>query len=355
VMILASLPMGAWVRRQKSLVATVNRTRILFRSTIGSFALLPLLPPSIAGHMLVAVRGLASVPDAGLMVAETTLIGRLTTPQRRARMLSTRAAVLGFFSAIFGFLAGQWLDRAAFPFNYQMLFLTALFSGVGSVWALGKARVPDSAPVPAARKRMALSEMLTLVRGSPAFARFLAAEFIFRIGMTLPTALYSIYRVRDLGSTDGWIGILQTIEQGGLVVSYLVLARLLTHGWVRRWLWLGCVGMALFPLATALATTPQMLVFAPIMSGLFSPSMSIFLTDTLFLVSPEEERTTYVATNALLSSITGFAMPMLGTLLSDWTGVRGAIFISAGLRVLGGLSFLALGVVGRRRLPDAGP
>ena len=349
IMILFTLPAAAYVQGQQDLVRMVNRMRFLFRTGIGSLALLPFLPAQIASYALAATRGLIAIPDAALVVGETTMIGKMTTPRRRTRMLSTRSAILGLFSACVGFAAGQWLDAVVFPWNYQILFFTAFLSGLGSIWALGKVKLPgDASPATTHTERFGLRQMLPLLRSAPTFARFVGAAFVFRIGMYLPMALYPIYRVRVLGSSDAWIGVLYTVERGLNVLSYVVLSRLATRPSVRRWLWLGCVGMALYPLTMSLAKTPQMLLIPSVVIGLVSPSMNLFLTDTLLRVSPDEGRPTFVAANHFLSNLTGFALPMLGTLLADWSGIVVVLVVAAGLRLVGGLSFAVMGVALRQ-------
>ncbi|MBN1402617.1 MAG: hypothetical protein JXA74_17380, partial [Anaerolineae bacterium] len=81
-----------------------------------------------------------------------------------------------------------------------------------------------------------------------------------------------------------------------------------------------------------------------IIIGLVSPAMNLFLTDTLLRVSPQDERPAFVAANSLLSSFTGFAMPMLGTMLADTLGIGIALWTAASLRFAGGLAFWALRV-----------
>ena len=269
-------------------------------------------------------------------------------------MLSTRSAILGLFSAAVGLLAGQWLDRAAYPLNYQILFLTAFFSGLGSIWAISRIKLPET-PISAEgrKQRLGLRSMWRLVRDAGPFRSFALAAFVFRLSMAMPSALYPIYRVRTLGSSDAWIGILYTVERLVNVGSYFVLGRLVTREGFRRWLWVGCLGMALYPLTTALATTPRALLFPSVLLGIVSPSMNLFLTDMLYRVSPETQRPTYVAANSFLSSMTSFAAPIIGTLLADAAGIAQSLIIIAGLRFLTGLGFWLLGVHRQEEVVEA--
>lgn len=349
VMMLAVLPMSSFIQRQRSLVATANWARLVFRTVIGLFALLPFLPPTIAPYVLVGARSLVSIPGAALNVSVTTIWGKTTTPERRPHMLSTRLAIHGLIAAVVGFLAGQWLDFAPYPLNYQILFASAFLAGVGSVCALSRLKLPEApSPETKQRKRIGLREVLSLIKGTPAFRNYAVAALLFRMGLAFPSALFSIYRVRTLGASDSWIGILLTVERLLSVVSYFALGRLLTRPKFRRWLWVACLGVALFPLAMALSTTPEMLLIPSVIAGIFAPGMSIFLTNTLFQVSPEEQRTTFVAANTFLANATAFVAPLLGTALADALTIQLALVIGAVLRVLGGLLFWRLGVGSER-------
>jgi hypothetical protein len=354
VTILAILPMGAFVRRQRSLVRVVNGARLIYRGAIASFALLVYLPVTVAPFILVAAEGLLAIPGSALNVAQTTILGRATTPERRPTMLSTRMAVHGLMASAVGLLAGQWLDRVVYPLNYQLLFVSALVAGLGSIAMLSRLRLPEGPPQQAAaRPRMGLGQVVALIKATPAFRDYAIASFVFRMGLHLPIALYSIYRVRTLGASDAWIGVLLTIQRFLSVFGYIALSRLLARAKSRQWLWVSCLGVAFYPIAMALARTPQQLVASSVIAGLFSPGLDIFMTNTLFQVSSEEERPSFVAANTLLANVTAFSAPLLGTLIADLAFIRLALIVATVLRIVGGLVFWRLKVGAEQ--PQASP
>ncbi|MBN1402215.1 MAG: MFS transporter, partial [Anaerolineae bacterium] len=319
--------------------------RLFFRAIIGLFAFLPFLPPSVAPFVLVAARSLASVPGAMLNVSIQTIWGRGIAPDRRPRMLSLRMAIHGIVAAIVGFLSGQWLDSAPYPLNYQLLFVVAFLAGIGSALILGRIKLPQApAQSTSPRKRVGLKDMLLLIRSVPAFSNYALAAFIFRMGASLPSALFTIYRVRTLGASDAWIGILLTIERALSVVAYLTLGHLLRRPRFRRYLWLAGLGNVLFPLSMALVRTPELLVIPSAIIGLFSGGMSIFLQNTVLRVSPESQRPTFAAADSFLANTTAFVAPMLGTTLADFTGIRLAFVMASTLRLVGVLAFWRLKV-----------
>jgi hypothetical protein len=345
VAIFVALPIGSFVQGQGNLIKVANWSRLMFRSTVGAFALLPFLPLGIAPLVLVGARALIELPAEASNIAFTTILGMVTPAETRPRMLSTRLMVNGFVGAAVGFLAGQWLDFAPFPWNYQLLFLTSFFSGLLSIYTLSRLQLPATAPhVVRSRPAVGLRDIPRLIREVPAFRNFTFAALIFRLSMAMPSALYSIYRVRTLGASDAWIGSLLTIERAMSVVSYFVLARFLIRARNKRWLWLGCVGMAAYPLFTALATTPEMLILPAMVGGVFGAMMNVYMSNTLFAVSPEDRRPTFVAANACLASVSNFIAPLIGTWLADIIGINNALLFIGAFRLVGGFSFFLLKV-----------
>ncbi len=351
MIILTVLPAGAFVSRQTDLVKVTNICRLIYRGVIATFGFLVYLPAGLAPFVMVAAESLIAIPSAALDIAHSTIVGLATSPQRRPAMLSTRMAVHGITAAVVGLLAGQWLDRAPFPLNYQVLFLSALVAGVGSTIALARIRLPESARRPRSTAAQAgVRQMINLINTTPAFKRYAIAAFVYRMGLNLPMALFSIYRVRTLGSSDAWIAVLLTVERLVGVGVYALLSRFLHQMRLRDRLWISCLGTALFPLSMALARSPEQLLVSAVISGLFGPGMDVFLSNTLYQVSTEDERPTFVATNSFLANLTAFVAPMIGTLLADVLTIRAALIIGASVRVIGSLSFWRLGV-GREDQP----
>jgi predicted MFS family arabinose efflux permease len=349
VMTVASLPMVALIERKRSLVAIANWGRFLFRAVIGSFALLPFLPQAAATYLMILARGLVSIPAAASNVAFVTLLGRVASAERRPRMLSIRMAINGLAASVAGYLAGEWLGFARYPLNYSTLFLSAFVAGLASIYILSRLRLAEPGSVgKAAKEPRKLGNVFSLIRSTPILRRYCLATTVFHLGLSMPSALYAIYRVRTMGASDAWIGILFTVERVLSVLTYLTLSRLLSRPKWRRWLWVTCVGVALYPLTMSLARTPAMLLLPSISGGIIGSAMNIFIANTLFQITTEENRLTLVAADATLANVAAFVAPMLGTALADATNINLALLIIAGVRVVSGLSYWALGVARER-------
>jgi len=142
-----------------------------------------------------------------------------------------------------------------------------------------------------------------------------------------------------VGASDGWLGALLTIQNVVQIVAYTGLSRLLRKRRFRRNLWLSTVGVALFPLTTALATQPTMLIVPAVLGGLFASALNVFLMDELMAVTPEDERPILVSINTFVVAMVGFGGPMLGTAIADATSLQVALYLSAALRAMGGITY----------------
>lgn len=343
--ILTAIPVASFVQRQRSLVATANWGRFIFRSTVGLFALLPLLEPMTASYVLVGAHAVIAIPGSVANVSFTTLLGQITPADERPRILSLRMAINGIAATIFGFLAGQWLDRTPYPLNYQALFIAGFVAGLISIYLLSRLRVPKqaaSANGVKAPRRVSVGQLLTLIKETPAFRSYAIASFIFRLGQAMPQALYTIYRVRTLGSSDAWVAILLTVQSALSVIGYFALGKLLRRPGFREKLWLSCLGTALYPLTTGLSRTPAMLLVPAVLGGVFGAGTTIYLTDLLFRVSPEDNRPPFVAADTMLANLAAFVAPMIGTALADSTTIVTALYIIAAFRVVASTAFWRL-------------
>ncbi|MEX2103934.1 MAG: MFS transporter, partial [Bacilli bacterium] len=100
------------------------------------------------------------------------------------------------------------------------------------------------------------------------------------------------------------------------------------------------LGMATAPFLTVLSTNLLYLTAINLWTGLFVSGIVLLLFNQLLKVSPEDNRTTYLANYNVLLGIIGFLAPQFGVLLLEKLGMLHAMSISSGVRVLGGISFL---------------
>lgn len=334
------IPSARLIERQRRRLPIILLTGFLQRL---GYLLMALMPLFIHTHRIKAViilNALITLPTAMITVAITSLMADLTSMEKRARMVSTRNVLLSSVGTIVVLVGGKFLDLIPFPLNYQLLFGLGASASMLSLYYLKRIRVPDAV---IARHQARPKELLTLrlrhfvrtVTGQRDFMRFAGSIFVFDWGLYLPTALYSIYRVRDLHASDAWVGFLATVLSASTILSYFWGSKVTEKRGNRLMLIVSSLGLALYPTLTGLSPRLEPLIIASVIGGVFSASYNLSSFNFMLEVCPSERRPSYVAIHTSLVNVTACLGPLLGTFLADLSSVRMALLIAGGVRLIG--------------------
>lgn len=342
------LPAARIIEQQRRRIPLVLLSGILQRLGYLVMAIMPFFVVSGRVEALIVINALLTLPAAVINTAITSLIPDLTSAEQRGRVVRARWLILSAVATVSALIGGGILEWIPEPLNYQVVLGTGSAISLLGLYYLGRIEVPDAviarrAAEPGRRYAWSrLRQTLASVTSHSDFAGFTVAAFVFHWGLNLPAALWSVLRVRDLGASDAWIGIIAVVVNASVIVGYLVWGRISAERG-DRWLLiitsLGLVGFALF---TALVPTIAWMIPTSILGGLSWAGCNLALFNVLLSVCPAKHRPTYVALYTTLLNITAFIAPMMGAVLSDWIGIRPAFVVSGGVRLLGVLLFLRL-------------
>jgi MFS family permease len=335
----------------------------------------PWLFPGAPVQALILLNALITLPGAVVSTAITALIPDLASPELRGQVVSTRWLILSVTATLSSLLGGRFLDLLPVPLNYQLLLGIGALLSMLSLRSLSRIRVPDAVRPPLRAQRGAptphpssaqedgsgafLRQMRALrgygrgrwerLRGGIAetlahreFVRFAAASFVFSWGLYLPAALWSVLRVRDLGASDTWIGLIAVVIDGSTILGYLYWGKVRARRGNRWLLLVTSLGVSLYALLTAFVPSIGWMIPTSILGGLTWSGCNLALFDVMLSVCPGDRRASYVALYTALTNVTAFAGPLLGAALSDGLGIRWAFVVSAGVRLTGSLLFLLL-------------
>jgi MFS family permease len=168
------------------------------------------------------------------------------------------------------------------------------------------------------------------------------ATLVFYAGLYLPAALWSVMRVRVLGASDTWIGVIAVTISVSTIVGYFFWGKVSARRGNQWLLRLGAFGVAVFALVTAFVPTIGWMIPPSILGGLAWSACNLALFSILLDVCPTEHRPTYIALFTALLNVAAFAAPLLGTALSNWIGIRPAFVVSGALRGVAVLLFVWL-------------
>lgn len=181
------------------------------------------------------------------------------------------------------------------------------------------------------------------------FMRFALAAFVFHWGLYLPAALWSVLRVRELGASDSWIGLIAVVVDGATIAGYFLWGKARAKRGDRWLLLVTGVGVTLYAAVTAVVPSMGWMVPSSFLGGLAWAGCNLALFNVMLTVCPGERRPTYLALYTALMNVAAFAGPLLGTALAGSIGIRWVFVLSGGVRLVGTGLFAVL--LGEKRPP----
>ena len=185
-----------------------------------------------------------------------------------------------------------------------------------------------------------LKNYSSLLKSNPAFLSFSSKRFVYLSALALSAPIMPLFFVRKLGATDSQIGTINMTMTSVMLVGYFL------WPWVSR-KWSGRIvllatsaGMVLYPALTASTPNVQMMYLFAAIAGLFQSGLDLVFFDELMKTVPPEYSATFVSIAQSMQYLSTIVAPMLGTLLADYFGLGGALWVSTALRLLGFLLFL---------------
>ena len=330
---------GRFLQTRRSIVPWYSLSRLMVISCYALTGLLTLFIPKSAmvGSTLV-IWAFASLPQTALAVAFSVVMNAVAGPEGRYSLLSRRWAVFGLTTVVGTFFITRVIDRVAFPVNYALMFLGLSLGGLVSYYFSRRISLPDQAamPLPPASSPLGtVRNYLALLRTAPAFVSFASKRFVYFSALALSAPILPLFLVRTVGATDSQIGSINMTFSLVMLAGYFFWPRVSKRRGGRLVLLATTLGMVLYPALTA--ANPQVgriMLFAGI-AGFFQAGLDLVFFDELMKTVPEEYCAMFVSLAQSLQYLSLIAAPLVGTWLAGYIGLGGALWLSAGLRLLG--------------------
>jgi Na+/melibiose symporter-like transporter len=252
--------------------------------------------------------------------------------------MSRRWSALGLTTSIFVALAGQALDQIGFPFNYQIVFIGLSLGGVISFIFSNRIDLPDNvvvAPVNGLPLKARIRDLFALVGSEKGFLQLSIQQFIFFSGTALSIPLFPLYYVHVVRANNAWIGAFSMAQSAVLLVGYFLWtrwSRLRGGRFVLLWT---TFGLTLFPLAVALTQSEPLLFLIVAAAGIFQAGLDLVFFDELLQTMPAQHSATFVSVAQSMQYLATIFAPLIGTWLSTFIGIGGALIVSSALRFTG--------------------
>jgi sugar phosphate permease len=146
--------------------------------------------------------------------------------------------------------------------------------------------------------------------------------------------VYTLYFMRGLGASDGWIGMNGTLANLTPILGFYVWQHGINRWGENRVLKSTIILLGLYPLAVGLAPGLTAILLCTAINGLFTPAVNLSHFSMLLKICPGDLRPQFLGYWSAVMNIGAFIMPMVGVYLSNRFGF-------APVLVLGGLMCLA--------------
>lgn len=341
MMIITMIPGAYWINRLES---KKSFTAVNFFAARFLFMLLlfvPLIPVSNQAWILVVVIALMHFPNALATLSWQSLIGDLIPDARRGQFFSQRSRILTIVGMITTFSAGIMLNlfEKNDPHPYQYLFIVAFLFGILEVYYLMR-QIEHKEKQKS--KHGHIIKNLTMTFQHKPYLYFLICACAFNFGWQMAWPLFSLYQINYAHVTALWLSIFTVANQIAQIVSYKWWGKTADKWGNSTMLFVCALGMTTAPILTIMTTDFYILTATNLWTGLFVSGTTLLLFNQLLRVSPNENRTPYLANYNLMIALIGCIAPQLGVLLLEHLGMVKAMSISSVFRFIGGISFLVV-------------
>ncbi len=343
VAVLAFMPSARLLERLKEIKSCVVWSVLLARLPYFVLPVLPWLFPNHAAEAAVAILVLGQVPNVVFSTAWSPLLADVIPRNKRSIVISWRNIFSSGVVALGIYLAGLWLDAHAFPGNYQWMYLAGALLGGVSTYMIGLIETPpEKKNVPTHEKRESIwVSIKEITFKSHGFSTIILDTLFFNIGAWMLGPLFTIFCVRELGASDGWVGVNGMISNIGVLLGYFIWQRIMRKFGENRTLLIAAPLMCLQAFLMALWPNLGFILFISFLLNLLGSGVNLSHSMIWFDLMPPEKKYSATAVYSMVMNAGAFIGPMLGVWLADEIGLLNTIIVSGVLRLLGaGMFFL---------------
>lgn len=351
--ILAMIPGAIWLNRLETKKKFTAISIFMARFFLLLLVFVPFIPYVNQAWILVVLIALMNFPTALATLSWQSFIGDLIPDERRGQFFSERNRILTIVGMITTFIVGVILNlfdvSAAGP--YQIFFTLGFLFGVLEVYYLMK-HIEHRRVIPKKAenvKKLDFSFLKKMIKHKP-YVYFLICALLFNFGWQMAWPLFNIYQINYAGATAFWVSLFTVANQVSQIASYKWWGRLADKKGNSVMLLIAALGMTTAPVLTILSTNLIYLTMVNLWSGTFVAGTTMLLFNQLLKVSPENDRTSYLASYNVVIAGIGFIAPQLGVLFLELYGMNVAMGISSIFRFVGGLAFLVVVLYVERKL-----
>ncbi|MCL6590026.1 MAG: MFS transporter [Firmicutes bacterium] len=315
---------------------------LAMRLSVLLIALVPLLPESWRAWMFFGLWLMVFIPWGINGLLWTPMTCNMIPENMQGRFFGTRNALTGITGLLGTFLTGIILARLPFAPAFTMIFFISFAGTLLSLFFFTRQieplkRSPQTRKLPPPKFSWSdlnlKANFLTFrdpVYGS-LFTLCCLTLFIFHIGFSMAGPLYILRQIQELKFDNGTVGAVATIQSlAALFGSYLGGHASGRFGY-RYVLLFSTLFLVIPPLIWAFSSQLTVLFLAAALWGLTGNAYMICFFFMVLAVSPDENRSRFIAMNTVVGNLAGAIGPLFGIGLMNLpkVGIHGALIFSS--------------------------
>jgi MFS family permease len=360
ITLLFALPAGNWLSH-RPMGRAVFWVSVLTRVFYIFLVPLPmLLAPHVQVWAILLITLVMTIPFTALVVGFNSLFAEAVPAEWRGYVAGVRNAINAVVATIFTLLAGQILDRVAFPTGYQIVFgMGVIGAGMSSLHLYLLSRLvatqkPQEESIRAQRngtsRRLAEearafvqrgldSLRIDVMRGS--FARLMALLFCWHLAQFMTIPIITPFVVNLLHVPDRLIAVANSLFNVTVFLGSLQLGMVTARFGNKRLVAVGIMGLSLFPILTAFGQSGYLL--GNFLGGFAWALVGGAMFNLILERSPVDDRPAHVAWYNLVANAAILLGSLVGPAVADGIGFPAALLLFGLCRFLAGAALYKWG------------
>ncbi|MHB1295449.1 MAG: MFS transporter [Anaerolineae bacterium] len=350
------IPSGRFLEGRTHLKPWMISSLFIARFGYLLIAMLPLMLSGLLPEVTTAIFIAMTIPATLFNTAWSPLLSDVVPIKKRANVLAWRSILSSATVAPMIFLAGRWLDTRVFPGNYEWMYLAGFLAGAYGVFLISRIRMPEHEPVvkqAGQPKESLFHSLVSSMRGDGRLKRITVNTLVFNLGAWMVGPLYTILFVRQLGASDGWVGLNGTLANLGVIAGYWVWRRIVRKLGESRTLLVALPLSTIYPFLVAAYPNLTFILFAGFLFNFIAPGVDLSHGVIFLGLLPPGKKVSSTATYSTIMNVGAFVTPLVGVALSDAIGILPVLLMGGVIRLIGVLLFYTNPV--RPAEPEAEP
>lgn len=346
ISVFAFLPGAFLIESSRDKVKTTSYILLIQKFFYLLMALVPLINGPSKPLLFVILVGLMNFPGSIAGIGYQSCVGDVFPPNKRSIAMALRNKFSDASRLIITLIAGQLLSlipktNAQTLMLYQLFFIIAFILGLTEVFTiLGlKRELNETQKTNVSNYFKAFkTTFLNLPKHKP-FVTFLACSLTFHFGWQMGWPLMNIVTIKTLHASEAWLSAIAIAGGASSIFTSTLWAKFSNKKGNNFMLAVATFGMAITPLSYAFATTLFQILLFNIIMGVAIAGTVLILFNMLLEVTPNENRTIYIAIYSIFINISAAIAPIISIWLKDLTSIPTALILVSSFRFIGSIAF----------------